>query len=156
MSDSKFNWNPVILVVALATLGLCIYIAMTVKKCKDDTKKVVDKINEAKKALNKPMKNFGYMPGNGYSVVKPAKPVSIGDVADCNTCLDQNGPYGYDPIYYYKDLNNPDQNPCQAGQLGSPPCENTPIALRQLNPSVNQPNFSCETPGIAVGTNNNC
>jgi hypothetical protein len=151
MSDSKFNWNPVILVVALATLGLCIYISMTVKKCKDDTKKVVDKINEAKKALNKPMKNFGFIPGEDFGVVKPSKPVTIGDVDACNRCLDQNGlDYGYDPMYYYN-------SQCHGGGItGYYPCENTPMALRQLNPTANQPNFSCENPGITVGTNSNC
>lgn len=94
MSDlNKFNWNPVILVLALATLGLCIYIAMTVKKCKDDTKVVVDAINSAENIVNPSqtfMKNRKRMTmspcDGGYGLVAGGDKFTGSDLEDCKRC----------------------------------------------------------------------
>lgn len=136
---NKFNLNPVILIVVIATLGLCIYIAMSVKKCKDDTKVIVDMAkNDIPSA---PTTKFKMALGDGFVVGPGGDPKDL-DQKECNACLSQHKD---ENTAYFVDNNHhgdPKYN-CHYGApfLGYGPTQGQTVATHQ---------YPCHKPGRSL------
>ncbi len=136
------------MLIFFTILGLCIYIAVTVKDLKQYADKAQQIVNNIPMTMkNKINSNLKMMPGDGFKVV-PGGNSQDTNTDDCETCLagasyDPSDPsVNADPAYYF-------DGTCHHSQIGESPLQNTSIAVRGVN-DTQYNKFTCKNPGKVI------